>query len=92
MSVKIIFFDLGNTLGQASFRRHPLIFSSLMFFPLSAILRLGIISNTSIDSGAHVDSALGRVGILDHFDPALRIYSQDIGLKKDIRTESARIL
>jgi leucyl aminopeptidase len=46
-------------------------------------LRLGIISNTGNDSGAHVDSVLGRAGILDHFDPALRIYSQDIGLKKD---------
>jgi leucyl aminopeptidase len=92
MSVKIIFFDLGDTLGQAVLSPPPVRLLEFDVFPFvgdlltrlrARGLRLGIISNTGNDSGAHVDSVLGRAGILDHFDPALRIYSQDIGLKKD---------
>jgi leucyl aminopeptidase len=92
MSVKIIFFDLGDTLGQAVLSPPPVHLHEFDVFPFfgdlltrlrSRGLRLGIISNTGDDSGAHVDSVLARSGILDHFDAALRIYSQDIGLKKD---------
>jgi extracellular elastinolytic metalloproteinase len=92
MSVKIIFFDLGDTLGQAVLSPPPVHLVEFDVFPFvgdlltrlrARGLRLGIISNTGNDSGAHVDSVLARVGILDHFDPALRIYSRDIGLKKD---------
>jgi bacterial leucyl aminopeptidase len=92
MSVKIIFFDLGDTLGQAVLSPPPVHLLEFDVFPFvgdllttlrARDLRLGIISNTGNDSGAHVDSVLAGAGILDHFDPALRIYSQDIGLKKD---------
>jgi bacterial leucyl aminopeptidase len=92
MSVKIIFFDLGDTLGQAVLSPPPVHLVDFDVFPFvgdlltrlrARGLRLGIISNTGSDSGAQVDGILARAGILDHFDPALRIYSQDIGLKKD---------
>jgi extracellular elastinolytic metalloproteinase len=92
MSVKVIFFDLGDTLGQAVLSPLPAHLLEFNVFPFVGDLltrlrgeglRLGIISNTGSDSGAQVDSVLARAGILDHFEPALRIYSQDIGLKKD---------
>jgi bacterial leucyl aminopeptidase len=92
MSVKIIFFDLGDTLGQAVLSPPPVHLLEFDVFPFVGALltrlrprglRLGIISNTGNDPGAHVDSVLANAAILDHFDPALRIYSQDIGLKKD---------
>jgi extracellular elastinolytic metalloproteinase len=92
MRVKVIFFDLGDTLGQAVLSPPPVHLLEFDVFPFvgdlltrlrAQGLRLGIISNTGDDSGAHVDSVLARADILDHFDLALRIYTQDIGLKKD---------
>jgi leucyl aminopeptidase len=46
-------------------------------------LRLGVISNTGNDDGATVDAVLGAAGIRDCFAPELRIYSRDVGLRKD---------
>ena len=78
MSVKIIFFDLGDTLGQAVLSLPPVHLVDFDVFPFvgdlltrlrARGLRLGIISNTGSDSGAHVDGILARAGILDHFDP-----------------------
>jgi bacterial leucyl aminopeptidase len=75
MGVKIIFFDLGDTLGQAVLSPPPVHLVDFDVFPFvgdlltrlrARGLRLGIISNTGSDSGAHVDSILARAGILDH--------------------------
>jgi bacterial leucyl aminopeptidase len=46
-------------------------------------LRLGIISNTGDMDGASVDAILNKAGIRDFFDASLRLYSKDVGLKKD---------
>jgi FMN phosphatase YigB (HAD superfamily) len=46
-------------------------------------LRLGLISNTGDMDGANVDAILNKAGIRDFFDASLRLYSKDVGLKKD---------
>ncbi|MGH6815097.1 MAG: M28 family peptidase, partial [Hyphomicrobiaceae bacterium] len=89
---RAVFFDLGDTLGSATLSRSPRRlerFDVYSFVP--ALLgqlrsdghRLGIISNTGDDDGAHVDAVLANTGILPLFEPMLRIYSKDVGLKKD---------
>lgn len=92
MTPQVIFFDLGDTLGEAVVSPPPISLVAFQIFTytkaiLSRLqarkLRLGIVSNTGADSGAHVDGALKAAGILDYFDPALRIYSSEVGLKKD---------
>ena len=50
-------------------------------------LRLGIISNTGNDGKTTVNSVLKAAGILDYFDPDLRLYSHDIGLTKDFASD-----
>jgi len=42
-----------------------------------------VISNTGDDDGSAVDTVLGRAKIRDFFEPRLRIYSRDVGLRKD---------
>ena len=80
-----IFFDLGDTLVRAGFQGQP---PRLRFTPLefaAALIarlgaaghRLGIISNTGDLAAAEVDAALADIGLLDAFDPGLRIYSGD---------------
>src|SRR5262245_38476850 len=91
-SARVIFFDLGDTLGTAvlsSSRVHLVAFEVFQFFP--GLLRhlnegghrLGIISNTGDDGGDVVDGVLADAQIIDFFQPKLRLYSKDIGLKKD---------
>jgi FMN phosphatase YigB (HAD superfamily) len=83
--VATIFFDLGDTLVRASLggapprlRFTPLEFAAGLLARLrTAGHRLGIISNTGNLSAATVDAALAEIGLLDPFDPGLRIYSGD---------------
>lgn len=80
-----IFFDLGDTLVRPSFdgapprlRFTPLDFAAALLARLGAAgHRLGIISNTGDLPAAEVDAALAEIGLLDAFDPELRIYSGD---------------
>jgi hypothetical protein len=46
-------------------------------------LHLGIISNTGEDGKAAMDAVLETAAILQYFDPALRLYSRDLGLTKN---------
>jgi len=91
-TIKSIFFDIGDTLGTAVFSPPPVRLVRLDLFPyVTALLRsladrslrLGIISNTGDMDGASVDAILNKAGIRDFFDASLRLYSKDVGLKKD---------
>jgi haloacid dehalogenase-like hydrolase len=90
--VAVVFFDLGETLGSPVLSPPPihLIGFTVFDFTIAVLrklhhrkLRLGVISNTGDDTGAAVDAVLERAGIRDFFEPALRIYSKDVGLRKD---------
>jgi hypothetical protein len=88
----VIFFDLGDTLGTALLSPPPVHLVGFDVFPfvpglLQSLkekgLHLGIISNTGDDRAAAVDGVLAAGRILDFFQPKLRLYSKEIGLKKD---------
>jgi bacterial leucyl aminopeptidase len=91
-TIKSIFFDIGDTLATGVFSPPPVRLVRLDLFPYvpallrsltDRSLRLGIISNTGDMDGTSVDAILGGAGIRDFFDPALRLYSKDVGLKKN---------
>jgi leucyl aminopeptidase len=91
-TIKSIFFDIGDTLGTAVLSPPPVRLVRLDLFPyVMALLRsladrglrLGIISNTGDMDGTSVDAILNKAGIRDFFDASLRLYSKDVGLKKD---------
>ena len=91
-TIKSIFFDIGDTLGTAVLSPPPVRLVRLDLFPyVMALLRsladrglrLGIISNTGDMDGASVDAILNNAGIRDFFNASLRLYSKDVGLKKD---------
>jgi FMN phosphatase YigB (HAD superfamily) len=88
----VIFFDLGDTLGSAVLsppparliRFDPFPFAQALLATLRArSLRLGIISNTGSDGKEVIDAVLSTAGMLDFFEPALRLYSHEVGLTKD---------
>ena len=88
----MVFFDFGNTLGTAELSAPPVHFVAFHVFPfVTSVLqnchdrgtRLGIISNTGDDVGTTIDAVLSRAGIVDFFDQPLRIYSADVGIRKD---------
>lgn len=91
--VDVVFFDLGNTLGDAILssppKRHIIRFDPFPFVRglldrlRAQRLSLGIISNTGDDGRDIIDGVLRAAGILDYFEPALRLYSHDVGLTKD---------
>jgi hypothetical protein len=90
--VTTVYFDLGDTLGTPVLSPPPIHLIGFQVFDtampvldeLNALgLRLGVISNTGDDDGAAVDAVLGAAGIRDCFAPELRIYSRDVGLRKD---------
>ena len=91
-TIKSIFFDIGDTLGIPAFSPPPvrLVRVDLFFFVAELLrslsdrgLRLGIISNTGDIDGASLDEMFNATGIRDFFDPALRLYSKDVGLEKN---------
>lgn len=91
-AIDVIFFDLGDTLGSAELSAPPLHLVRFDVFPFVPQLlpdlrrqglRLGIISNTGNDGRETVDSVLRSAGVVDQFEPDLRLYSHDIGLIKD---------
>jgi len=86
-----VFFDLGDTLGEAIVSPNPVRLKDFHVFPYAPPIlqelkqsgvRLGVISNTGTESGQSVSAVLARVGLLDFFDPALLVYSADVGLNK----------
>src|SRR5258708_21295972 len=91
-TIRVIFFDLGDTLGSAvlspppmhlvAFDAYPFVFQLLSDLRHQG-LRLGIISNTGDDGRETVDAVLRAASIVDCFEPGLRLYSHDIGLTKD---------
>jgi Haloacid dehalogenase-like hydrolase len=90
--IAVIFFDLGGTLGVPVLSPPPIHLVGFNVFDFAQPvleelhrrgLRLGVISNTGEDGGKAVDAVLERAGILDFFEPALRIYSRDVGMRKD---------
>ena len=89
--ITTVFFDLGDTLGTAVLSPPPIHLVDFNVFPFSRAvltglrddgLRLGVISNTGDDTGSSVNAVLRRAGLLDFFDPALLIYSRDVGVTK----------
>jgi hypothetical protein len=91
-TIKSIFFDIGDTLGIPAFSPPPvrLVRVDLFFFVAELLrslsdrgLRLGIISNTGDIDGARLDETLNAASVRDFFDPALRLYSKDVGLEKN---------
>ena len=91
-TIRVIFFDLGDTLGSAVLSPSPVHLVAFDAYPFVAGLlsdlqdkglRLGIISNTGDDGRPTVDAVLNASGILDYFNPILRIYSRDVGLTKN---------
>jgi FMN phosphatase YigB (HAD superfamily) len=90
--IKVIFFDIGNTLATA----HVSPSGRLQLMPLPGVLdvlrklkesgcRLGIISNTGEDNAEAMRAALEGGGLFDFFahDPELLIYSSEVDLLKD---------
>ena len=90
-TIKSIFFDIGDTLGIPVFSPPGQLVRVNLFFFVADLLRsladqgfrLGIISNTGDTDGAVLDEILNTAGIRDFFDPALRLYSKDVGLEKN---------
>jgi|HubBroStandDraft_6_1064221.scaffolds.fasta_scaffold793825_2 leucyl aminopeptidase len=90
-TIKSIFFDIGDTLGIPVFSPPGQLVRVNLFFFVPDLLRsladrgfrLGIISNTGDIDGAVLDEILNAAGIRDFFDPALRLYSKDVGLEKN---------
>ncbi|GIE99565.1 M20/M25/M40 family metallo-hydrolase [Paractinoplanes rishiriensis] len=86
----VVFFDLGDTLGTPVLSPPPVHLVGFQPFGFAVEVldelrgrRLGIISNTGQDDGTAVDAVLHAVGLRDRFETALRIYSRDVGLRKD---------
>jgi hypothetical protein len=88
----VVFFDLGDTLGTPVLSPPPV--HLIGFQPFDGAVqvldllrgrgtRLGIVSGTGQDDGTAVDAVLHAVGLRDRFENALRIYSRDVGLRKD---------
>src|SRR4051812_22139569 len=92
LHITAVYFDLGDTLGTPVLSPPPIHLTGFEVFDVAMPvldelrdlgLRLGVISNTGDDDGTAVDAVLGTAGIRDCFAPELRIYSRDVGLRKD---------
>src|SRR4051812_22911035 len=90
----VVFFDLGDTLASARLNSAGDRLVGLDIYPyartvleeLSAEgLHLGIISNTGQETGRDMQCLLEDGGIYQFFDPALCLYSSEVGLTKDSR-------
>ncbi len=91
MAAKVVFFDLGDTLGTGQIssggsvtRFDPFPFVVEILKQLKDVpLRLGVISNTPPGTtSANMASVLGAAGIGAFFDPALLLYSSVEGMDK----------
>ncbi|HEV7404255.1 MAG TPA: HAD family hydrolase [Chthoniobacteraceae bacterium] len=88
-AITTVFFDLGDTLGTAigtpaGLKFEPFQFAAGVLTELRAgSLRLGVISNTGAESRATLDKMLEDAQLLAFFEPALLIYSSEVGLEKD---------
>jgi leucyl aminopeptidase len=92
-AVGTVFFDLGDTLGTPVLSPPPVRLAGFAAFEFAAPvlmdlrdglgLRLGVISNTGDDAGPAVDAILAAAGLLGFFAAGLRVYSRDVGLRKD---------
>jgi bacterial leucyl aminopeptidase len=92
MAVRVVFFDLGGILGDPVLSPPPI--KVLGFHPYSFAketlqrltnqgIRLGVISNTGTEAGSRMSEVLDEVGLLEDFDPALLIFSADVGMTKE---------
>jgi FMN phosphatase YigB (HAD superfamily) len=96
MAGRVVFFDLGDTLGVgrigpgggiSGFDPFPFARDILKKLkdpvPAGLGLRLGVISNTPTGTtAANMAAVLGAAGVLSFFDPALLLYSSVEGLDK----------
>jgi FMN phosphatase YigB (HAD superfamily) len=96
MPIKVVFFDLGDTLGVGStnakgivtaFEPFPFVKEILKKLkdpaPAGRGLRLGVISNTPTgNTDATMRGVLAAAGIVQFFDPALLLYSSVEGMDK----------
>jgi FMN phosphatase YigB (HAD superfamily) len=96
MAGRVVFFDLGDTLGVgrvgpggsiAGFDPFPFATEILKKLkdpvPAGLGVRLGVISNTPTGTtAANMAAVLGAAGVLSFFDPALLLYSSVEGLDK----------
>ncbi|HEX2080133.1 MAG TPA: HAD family hydrolase, partial [Longimicrobium sp.] len=87
-----MFFDIGGTLASPVLTPPPHRLERLDLYPfVPGVLkdlrgrgvRLGIISNTGDERGERIDEVLAAAGVLGFFDPALLVYSADVGMTKD---------
>src|SRR5215210_1903099 len=92
MAVRVIFFDLGGTLGDPAVSPPPIRLLGFHPYPFaketlqrlaSQGLRLGVISNTGTEAGSRMSEVLDEAGLLQDFDPALPIFSADVGMTKE---------
>lgn len=90
--IAAVFFDLGATLGSPILSPPPIHLVGFEVFDFTVLvldelhrrgLRLGVISNSGDDDGKAVDAVLEHADIRDFFEPSLRIYSRDVGLRKE---------
>jgi leucyl aminopeptidase len=90
MTVRVVFFDIGTTLGQLAISPdgRPLrldLYSyvrRILATPRDKGLRLGGISNTGARPRSEIDALLREAGIVEYFDQALLLYSSVLGLEK----------
>lgn len=87
MSGRVVYFDLGDTLGTATVAGQPPRLERFHVFSFAPGLlkklneeghRLGIISNTGGERSGRLEAVLEEEGILCYFDPALRVFSGDL--------------
>ena len=93
LSSYVVFFDIGDTLGFARVSPPPeyLLEGLDVYSYIPSVIkqlkdnniRLGIISNTGDNPAETVDRVLEEAGLLKFFESNLRIYSAEVGLKKN---------
>jgi hypothetical protein len=91
MTVRVVFFDIGETLGQLSISPdgRPLRLDLYHYVrPILATLRdkglrFGVISNTGARPRSEIDALLRAPGVAEYFDQALLLYSSVLGLEKN---------
>ncbi len=88
--IKVIFFDLGDTLGTAIVE-HGVLSKFIPFdFAIPVLrnlktkgMRLGVISNTGNETRAHMDEVLKTAKLLKYFEPSLLIFSSEVDRTKN---------